>query len=207
MRRTILLVATMALTLLVASGVALAVNKIGTDGPDTLRGTNGDDNLVGKGGNDILIALAGDDNLLGGAGKDVVLGGSFARSFGGDKNLVGGDGNDFVGGGKGSDNMVGGDGNDFLFECCLRESSKDTLSGGSGNDVIDVSHKPAVKDVVACGSGRDRVLADRADQVAPDCEKVVVVHGSKENVLQQVDAFFESIPESFFAGLNPEVFG
>jgi hypothetical protein len=50
MRRTILLLATMALTLLVASGVALAVNKIGTNGPDTLRGTDGDDNLLGKGG-------------------------------------------------------------------------------------------------------------------------------------------------------------
>jgi hypothetical protein len=47
MRRTILMVATMALTLLVASGVALAVTRIGTDGPDILRGTNGDDNLVG----------------------------------------------------------------------------------------------------------------------------------------------------------------
>ena len=41
MRRTILLMAPMALTLLVASGVALAVTKIGTNGPDTLRGTNG----------------------------------------------------------------------------------------------------------------------------------------------------------------------
>ena len=35
MRRTILLLATMSLTLLVASGVAWAVTKIGTDGPDT----------------------------------------------------------------------------------------------------------------------------------------------------------------------------
>jgi len=48
MRRTILLVAAMALILLAASGVALAVNKIGTDGPDTLRGTNGADNLYGR---------------------------------------------------------------------------------------------------------------------------------------------------------------
>jgi len=39
MRRIIALLATMALTLLVASGVALAVTKIGTDGRDTLRGT------------------------------------------------------------------------------------------------------------------------------------------------------------------------
>ena len=33
MRRTIVLLATMALTVLVASGVALAVNKVGTDAP------------------------------------------------------------------------------------------------------------------------------------------------------------------------------
>ena len=33
MRRTILMVAAMALTVLVASGVALAITKIGTDGP------------------------------------------------------------------------------------------------------------------------------------------------------------------------------
>ena len=73
MRRTIVLLASMALTLLVASGVALAVTKIGTDGPDTLRGTNGDDNLIGKGGNDDLYALNGRDTLLGGPGKDVVI--------------------------------------------------------------------------------------------------------------------------------------
>ena len=54
MRRTILMVAAMALILLVASGVALAVNKIGTNGPDTLRGTNGADNLLGNDGNDIF---------------------------------------------------------------------------------------------------------------------------------------------------------
>ena len=38
MRRVILLLTLMAATLVVASGVALAVNKIGTNGPDTLRG-------------------------------------------------------------------------------------------------------------------------------------------------------------------------
>jgi hypothetical protein len=35
MRRVILLLTMMAATLVVASGVALAVNKIGTNGPDT----------------------------------------------------------------------------------------------------------------------------------------------------------------------------
>ena len=83
MRRTIVLVATMALTLLVASGVALAVTKIGTNGPDTLRGTNGADNLIGKGGNDKLYALRGRDNLLGGPGKDLVFGGTERRPLGG----------------------------------------------------------------------------------------------------------------------------
>jgi len=187
----------MALTLLVASGVALAVNKIGTDGPDTLRGTNGDDNLYGLGGNDILLGLAGNDNLLGGPGKDIVNGGSLVEPFGGHKNLAGGDGNDAVQGGLGSDNLVGGDGNDFMFGGELEPPAvKDNLYGGAGGDVIDVLNRPAGKDLVSCGSGFDRVLADRADVVALDCERVFV--GARN-----VDAFLESIPESFLEGLNP----
>src|SRR3712207_5630035 len=66
MRRVVLLLATMAATLVVASGLVLAVNKIGTNGPDTLWGTNGDDNLIDKGGNDTLFARDGRDNLVGG---------------------------------------------------------------------------------------------------------------------------------------------
>ena len=95
MRRTILLLATMALTLLVASGVALAVTKIGTDGPDTLKGTNGTDTLIGKGGNDALFALGGVDNLLGGEGKDWLLTGE-RRALAGYKVSAGGPGNDGV---------------------------------------------------------------------------------------------------------------
>jgi hypothetical protein len=49
-------------------------------------------------------------------------------------------------------------------------------------------------DVIVCGSGFDRVLVDRIDVVAPDCEKVFVGFGS-------VKAFQHSIPESFFDGL------
>jgi Ca2+-binding RTX toxin-like protein len=74
MKRILVLLTVMAVTLVVASGVAWAVNKVGTNGPDTLRGTNGDDNLSGKGGNDVLFSLNGRDNLLGGPGRDVVLG-------------------------------------------------------------------------------------------------------------------------------------
>ena len=35
-------------------------------------------------------------------------------------------------------------------------------------------NNPAKRDVVTCGGGFDRVLADTEDVVAPDCEKVAV---------------------------------
>jgi Ca2+-binding RTX toxin-like protein len=70
MRRLVLLLAVMALALVLASGGVLAVNRIGTNGPDTLKGTNRADSLLGKGGNDDLFGLGGRDNLLGGDGKD-----------------------------------------------------------------------------------------------------------------------------------------
>ena len=203
MRRTVLLMAVMAACLVVASGVALAVNRVGTEGPDVLKGTDGNDNLVGLGGQDDLFGKGGSDNLVGGDGKDNVLGGDERRPGGGDKNLAGGEGNDFVGGGRGSDNLVGGDGNDLLIDGNLREDSRDTMAGGDGKDVILANHVPAFRDLVSCGGGFDRVLADRKDTVARDCERVKVVRGSRGEVLEQEEAFFESIPRSFFRGLPP----
>jgi Ca2+-binding RTX toxin-like protein len=202
MRRTILMVATVALMVLVASGVALAVNKIGADGPDTLRGTNGDDNLIGKGGNDDLYALNGRDTLLGGPGKDVVV--DKPRGWtGGDKNLQGGPGNDIVVGGRGSDNVLGDEGNDLLIDGPLGEFSLDKVAVGDGTDVLLVDNAPAAKDIATCGGGFDRILADRKDLVAPDCERVRIAHGSREEVKQQEDEFFASIPQSFYEGLQP----
>jgi len=197
MRRTILLLATMALTLLVASGVALAVNKIGTDGPDTLSGTNSNDNLLGLGGNDDLFSLAGNDNLLGGPGKDIVYGGDENRLSGGNKNMVGGSGNDSVIGGRGSDNVWGEEGNDLVADGPEREFATDNVSGGDGNDVVAAVNRPAFVDLVSCGGGFDRVIVDRKDVLAPDCEKVSFGLGSE-------DEFIESIPQSFFEGLHPQ---
>ena len=202
MRRTLLLLTTMVVALLLASGVALAVNKVGTNGPDTLRGTNKADNLLGRGGNDILLALAGKDTLLGGPGKDVVLGGRERRALGGDKNLVGGDGNDFVGTGKGSDNAVGGEGNDLLIDDGVSEFSKDNFSGGPGDDEIDVMHYRSARDSVVCGGGFDRVAANSNDVVASDCEKVVVFKGGTRSEFHElIDSFYESIPQAFVEGL------
>lgn len=50
-----------------------------------------------------------------------------------------------------------------------------TVRGGSGSDSIDMRDadpNPGTRDTVACGSGRDRVLADAYDTVARDCESV-----------------------------------
>jgi hypothetical protein len=210
MRRIILLLMAMAMTLVVASGVAWAVNKIGTDGPDRLVGTNEADNLVGMGGNDKLSSLRGEDNLLGGPGKDFVIGGKIKGSWGlvlrgGNKNLAGGSGNDIVLGGTGVDNIVGGSGNDFLAQG--EGAGGNVLSGGEGNDAIAVSEAPvegvprASKDIVTCGAGFDRVLADRKDLVAPDCERVTIGLG--------VEAFYGwlgTIPRSFFEGLAHRFF-
>ena len=203
MRRIMLLLTVMDVTLIAASGVALAVNKIGTNGPNTLRGTDRADNLSGRGGNDVLFGRGGSDNLLGGPGKDWVFGGGERRAGGGDKNLAGGPGNDGVIAGQGSDNASGGEGNDLLIDGNLRESSHDRFSGGAGNDVLIVNHFPPFEDIVSCGRGFDRVLADRKDVVAPDCERVRVVRGSRAEVIEQEEAFFEAIPVSFFRGLAP----
>ena len=196
MRTTMLLLSAMVLTLLVASGVAWAVNKVGTDGRDFLKGTNGADNLLGKGENDRIFGLAGKDNLLGGTGKDVVSGGSERRPLGGHKNVVGGPGNDALFGGSGSDNILGNEGNDFLIDGEDRHPAKDTLSGGEGNDVFGVFNDPAGKDVVACGDGLDWVFADRKDVLAPDCEKVA-------DRVSEFERLGESIPQSFWEGLPP----
>jgi Ca2+-binding RTX toxin-like protein len=208
MRRVALVLAAMALALLLASGVALAVNKIGTNGPDTLTGTHGNDNLIGKGGSDMLFSLRGRDNLLGGPGKDclicVVLEDQQHRAFGGNKILLGGPGNDDVWAGKGSDIVLGAEGNDSLIDDGVREFSKDTFFGGPGNDVIDVLHYRSARDLVVCGSGFDRVAADRKDVVAPDCEKVIVFKGGTfseyEHVLF-VEFYEESVPMNWLEGL------
>jgi Ca2+-binding RTX toxin-like protein len=199
MRRVVLVLAAMALALLLASGVAMAVNKIGTNGPDTLRGTNKADNLFGRGGNDIIYGLGGRDNLLGGTGKDVLLGGNERRALGGDKNLVGGPGNDAVFGGLGSDNIVGGAGNDFVVDGPTREFVTDKLSAGEGNDVVAVFNDPAFKDLVSCGGGFDRVFADRKDSLAPDCERVADSGPEFERLLRSIErsGFFEGLHSQF----------
>jgi Ca2+-binding RTX toxin-like protein len=125
MRRLVLLSTAMIVVSIVASGVALAVNKIGTDGPDTLRGTNGEDNLVGRGGEDILLGQGGSDNLLGGAGDDFLGDGAFTETQ--------------------PDVLVGGAGDDELT-AFNDPASRDIVACGTGRDYAEVDRKDTVAD-------------------------------------------------------------
>jgi Ca2+-binding RTX toxin-like protein len=188
-------------------------NLLGKGANDVLYALGGRDNLLGAegkdwlltgelralGGNKVSAGGPGNDGVAGGLGTDTVLGGS-GNDFvfgdkGSDRAVAGGEGRDLIDPFTGSDRMLGEGGGDLLVDGPLGEASKnDVLSGGEGDDILFGDHVPAVKDIVSCGGGFDRVVVDRKDVVANDCEKVLLVHGSKKEVLDQEDAFFESLP-------------
>ena len=117
-------------------------------GTTTIRGTTDDDDITG---------CAGADRIDGRAGNDTIEG------LLGDDRLVGGSGNDVLVGGPGKDSLSGGTGADLV-------------SGGAGFDVVDVRDKSI--DTVRCGAGKDMVRADRHDNVARDCERVLRTGGA-----------------------------
>jgi Tol biopolymer transport system component len=74
-----------------------------------------------------------------------------------DDTLVGTPLRDLMHGLGGADTITGGRGNDVL-------------SGGPGDDLLRA--RDGLGDVIRCGPGRDRVIADRRDVVDRDCERV-----------------------------------
>ena len=151
------------------SGTAVRDVMFGAGGLDTLDGRAGDDCLYGEAGNDRLSGSGGADRLFGGAGADVLGGGS------GSDRLTGEAGADRLSGGTGNDRLTGGAGNDRLSG----SSGDDTLTGGSGTDSFSggtgadrITARDGRREPISCGSGRDRVSADRNDRVARDCERV-----------------------------------
>jgi Ca2+-binding RTX toxin-like protein len=76
-------------------------------------------------------------------------------------------------GGPGADVISGGPGHDFLYAGSWpRDSAVDTLKGGDGNDFLDAENRPAARDIVSCGAGRDGAWVDRKDIVSDDCERI-----------------------------------
>jgi Ca2+-binding RTX toxin-like protein len=134
LRKMLTLLASMALGVVLACGVALAADIscptgddglcVGTPDHDLLRGTPGRDKMLARSGNDTLFGNEQNDILRGNPGND---------------HLHGGEGNDdldtFPRAGLGSDTLEGGPGNDFLSGAnCRPGHFRDTLYGGGGND-------------------------------------------------------------------------
>lgn len=61
MKRTLLLLSTMTLAVLLAAGAALAEIRVGTNNAETITGTNSADHITGKGGNYTFKGLAAND--------------------------------------------------------------------------------------------------------------------------------------------------
>jgi Ca2+-binding RTX toxin-like protein len=135
-RRPLILMALMAATVLLVSGVAYALSVqcdgVGDQDPATgqCQGTDEDDSINGTAKADIIFALGGLDFVSAGAGRDELDGGILGDELAGDAGrdiYFGGDGADALsdfGSNSGNDVMNGGDGNDVL------------LAGSEGNDVL-----------------------------------------------------------------------
>ena len=127
MRRTIALLTTMAMTLLVATSVALAAViscPTAQNPPGTCRGTASADTMKGTAGRDIIDSFRGGDTL---------------NALGANDTLRGGQGTDTLNGGLGDDKLDGGEDSDtYLFEDGWGE---DTITGGEvqGYDTLDFS--------------------------------------------------------------------
>ena len=141
-----------------------AANKTlaGDDSNERLGGTAEPENLVGHGGHDRLSAKGGNDCLVAGSGRDRLWGAD------GDDVIEAGAGNDRLWGGTGSDRLDGSTGADWIGG----GPGSDIVSGGAGNDRVNTVD--GAPDHVRCGSGRDRLRADRVDVVS-GCEDVRTV--------------------------------
>jgi len=126
----------------------------GVGGPDQIDGRAGNDFIVdddvgfaGAGGDDLLRGGSGDDSLFSDVGADTLDGGAGADT------LDDGPGNDVLNGGDGDDQYFGDDG-----------GGNDLISGDGGNDLIRASGAVDGADTLTGGSGQDIVVYNEFDQ-------------------------------------------
>jgi hypothetical protein len=152
MRRTLLFMATTALTMVVACGVALAasVNCPNASGGNCY-GTPQGDALYGSPNVDRMYGYAGADLMNGNGGSDFMYGGN--ESGFGDK-MSGGTGADLVNGQGGNDTIKGGPG-------------RDTLRTGTGSNTVEA--KDGEKDTIICDGPNNTVYYDRGLDVLEGC--------------------------------------
>jgi Ca2+-binding RTX toxin-like protein len=194
-RRTVLLLASVGLAVLLASGVALAAtvrceggecrgtqkddNIVGTDRRDVVEALGGDDEVFGRDGNDVFYLQGGNDQARGGPGDDKMLGGDGSDYF-----VLGGPGDDFISGGQGYDGLMGDRGDDVLKGGSSRDElhgwrGGDTIIGGEGPDYIEPNpwwgypqeEGQDTEDNVEAGPGNDDIYMGYLDETVDhiDC--------------------------------------
>lgn len=109
-----------------------------------------------------------------------ILGAVKLEGRGGNDKLVGADGPDTLDGGPGNDDLDAGFGDDVITPGPGRDSVSADRRGGDcgpywckypyGNDTVYAADGEV--DSIDCGAGTDKVVADPADVVAPNCETV-----------------------------------
>jgi len=125
MKRAMLLLAMMAVTLVSASGIALAATILGTDKDETLIGTRYADLVVANGGADGVRGNGGSDQLYGNTGRDRIRGGF------------------------GEDHLYGGGGDDTIFSGDIFSQSsayRDVVDCGPGDDFASVDFRDRVQE-------------------------------------------------------------
>ena len=123
LRRMILLGGMLLVGVIMVGGMALADDKVGTFGQDTLIGTDQMDRLYALGAADVIRGKAGNDDCYGGSGFDEIRCG---------------EGNDRIDGGFGEDDLFGGSGNDTISAA---DGRVDLVNCGPGIDTAYVDEE------------------------------------------------------------------
>jgi Ca2+-binding RTX toxin-like protein len=170
MRKTILLLASMASAVLLASGVAWAITTIDCKASKSCQGTGGDDVITGTASRDVIIPYDGTDIVYADPpNKPLTNPPTFPKEGGnddvrhsfGDDTIYGGGGNDTLRGGRGKDTIYGGPGKD-LIDCAYLE----TRSGDTGDTAY---YTPSEGDVVV--DCKDKKLWDPTNPYDPNVGK------------------------------------
>jgi hypothetical protein len=115
-------------------------------------GTNAPDRLVGDEDGEVIFGFDAADRIRGSRGHDC---------------LIGGKGGDRLKGEAGKDRLTGGRGNDVL----LGGADANAYDAGPGRDFVNARN--GKRELVRCGSGRDRARVDGRDRIR-SCERVLL---------------------------------
>jgi Ca2+-binding RTX toxin-like protein len=156
MSKTVVVLVSMALAVVLCGGLALAASADPTyiycEAGTSCQGTSGPDIIYGTASADVILPYRGDDVVYAKGGNDEVR-----HSFG----------NDRVRGGLGADTLRGGFGNDRIYG----NKPATTLTGAQSDDVGD-----GVRDLIDCAylasrnnSGPDVGYGGDSADVVVDC--------------------------------------